>query len=125
MSARSGRPWRRIREEVFATYGTVCWLCNYDGADTVDHIIPTAQGGSDDLDNLRPAHGRGRPDLGCVGNYGRGARMWMTQGPPQLAGRCPHRRDCSHPCTTSGVWPDGTRRGCQPDGSWRGDDRDW
>ena len=81
MSARSGRPWRRTRDLVFAAYGTACWLCGHDGADTIDHVIPTALGGSDDLDNLRPAHGRSRPEpFRCIGNYGRGARQWQWQG---------------------------------------------
>jgi 5-methylcytosine-specific restriction endonuclease McrA len=30
------------------------------GADTIDHILPPSLGGSDDLDNLRPALGRKR-----------------------------------------------------------------
>ena len=33
-----------------------CALCGKPGADTADHIIPYDAGGSDDLDNLRPAH---------------------------------------------------------------------
>jgi hypothetical protein len=67
---------------VFAEHGTVCWLCGHPGADTVDHILPTAHGGTDELSNLRPAHGRGRPELGCIGNYSRGARLWLRRPAP-------------------------------------------
>ena len=33
-----------------------CALCGRPGADTADHIIPYDAGGTDELDNLRPAH---------------------------------------------------------------------
>lgn len=56
-------PWagRRARERVAATLaskGTVCHLCGLPGATTADHIVPRSAGGSDDLDNLAPAHGQ-------------------------------------------------------------------
>lgn len=41
---------------VLETQGTVCWLCGKAGADTADHITPRSQCGTDDPDNLRPAH---------------------------------------------------------------------
>ena len=52
--------------DVVARDGWVCWLCNMPvdeslprtsrmGA-TVDHVVPLAKGGSDELDNLRLAH---------------------------------------------------------------------
>jgi hypothetical protein len=65
----SGEALRKLRHRVFSMYGTECWLCGGDGADTIDHIIPVVQGGSDDLDNLRPAHGR--KSKTCVGNFSR------------------------------------------------------
>ena len=34
----------------------ICWLCGHDGADAADHKVPLAQGGSDTIDNLAPAH---------------------------------------------------------------------
>ena len=45
----------------------VCYLCGKSGADTLDHIIARADGGTDELENLRPAHrscnsSRGRRD---------------------------------------------------------------
>lgn len=37
----------------------ICWLCGESGADTADHVIPRSRGGSNAVENLRPAH------LGC------------------------------------------------------------
>ena len=54
----SGEKLQKLRKQVFTYYGEQCWLCGGDGADTIDHIIPVADGGDDSLDNLRPAHGR-------------------------------------------------------------------
>ena len=34
----------------------ICHLCGHPGADAADHVVPLAQGGSDTVDNLRPAH---------------------------------------------------------------------
>jgi len=48
-------------------YGDECWLCGRGGADTIDHIVKIMHGGTDDLDNLRPAHGRRTRN--CAGNY--------------------------------------------------------
>lgn len=50
--------WRaaRARALAFATYGDRCWLCGEYGANSVDHVIPLAWGGTDDVTNLRPAH---------------------------------------------------------------------
>ena len=49
--------WRALRPAILARDGYVCQLCGLPGADSVDHIIPMAQGG-DRLDpsNLRAAH---------------------------------------------------------------------
>lgn len=52
---RSSRPWRRARAAILRT-STICWLCGEDGADSVDHVIPVALGGTNALSNLRPAH---------------------------------------------------------------------
>jgi 5-methylcytosine-specific restriction endonuclease McrA len=57
-SRRTGRrDWTKLRQRVFAVYGTTCWICGQPGAGQVDHVIPVALGGSDDIANLRPAHG--------------------------------------------------------------------
>lgn len=60
---------QRLRKRVFDLYGDQCWLCHQGGADTIDHIIPIIDGGTDDMDNLRPAHGR--KSASCVGNFSR------------------------------------------------------
>lgn len=36
--------------------GGRCWLCGHLGADTLDHVVPVSKGGTNDPDNLRPAH---------------------------------------------------------------------
>lgn len=63
------RRWRQVRAAVLAA-SDICWICGRPGADTVDHIVPRAQGGTDHPTNLRPAHGRKIPGV-CRGNYGR------------------------------------------------------
>jgi len=69
-----GRKGQQLRKQVLDTYGTTCHLCGEDcAADfTVDHVVPINLGGSNELGNLRPAHGRKTPT--CPGNYGRGDR---------------------------------------------------
>lgn len=51
----SGRTWQRIRRQVLAT-SDICWICGQPGADSVDHKIPLARGGTNDRHNLAPAH---------------------------------------------------------------------
>ena len=65
----SGEKLQKLRQQVFTHYGDQCWLCGGGGADTIDHIIPVADGGDDSLDNLRPAHGRKSKQ--CTGNFSR------------------------------------------------------
>jgi hypothetical protein len=64
-----GRTNQKLREQVFNHYGTTCWLCGHEGADTIDHLVMISHGGSNDLENLRPAHGR-KTEY-CVGNFSR------------------------------------------------------
>jgi 5-methylcytosine-specific restriction endonuclease McrA len=52
-----GRMVAKLRALVFAEHGDRCWLCKAGGADTVDHVLSRAMGGTDSLSNLRPAHG--------------------------------------------------------------------
>ena len=47
--------YKRHRQEILQG-DPMCHLCGKAGADTADHIIPLFQGGTNDLDNLRPAH---------------------------------------------------------------------
>lgn len=70
MSGWNGRKVTELRALTLATYGTVCHLCGRPGATTADHVVARAAGGTDSLDNLRPAH------LSC--NSARGA-MSVTQ----------------------------------------------
>lgn len=48
--------WRKIRAQVLDEEGYVCGYCGSQ-ANTVDHIIPLAKGGSDDRSNLISACG--------------------------------------------------------------------
>ena len=77
----SGEKLQKLRKQVFTYYGEQCWLCGGDGADTIDHIIPVADGGDDSLDNLRPAHGR--KSKACTGNFSRKrTQEWETKPNP-------------------------------------------
>lgn len=57
---------QRQRRAILARWGPVCWLCG-KGIDltlawpdprcfTRDHVLPRSKGGTDALENLRPAH---------------------------------------------------------------------
>jgi 5-methylcytosine-specific restriction endonuclease McrA len=56
----------KVRPLVIATYGMRCHLCggriderldrNHSLALTIDHVVPISRGGSDEIENLRPAH---------------------------------------------------------------------
>ena len=71
-----GRALQTLRKKVFLTYGDICWLCGQEGADTIDHLVMVSHGGSNSIENLRPAHGR--KSAFCVGNFSR------KRGRPQL-----------------------------------------
>jgi 5-methylcytosine-specific restriction endonuclease McrA len=62
----SGRRVTDLRAAVLAARGTVCHLCGMPGADTIDHIVPRALGGTDDIDNLVPAHKRCNSSRGAL-----------------------------------------------------------
>lgn len=44
--------WRKIRERIVLRDGGICQMCGMEG-DSVDHIIPRSQGGTDDDFNLQ------------------------------------------------------------------------
>ena len=59
-------------EEVIALYGSICHICNkninlslprktsmegWENGLHIDHVVPLSRGGSDTLENVRPAHG--------------------------------------------------------------------
>lgn len=58
---RGGRPWRRKREAIALRDGYLCQIHLKQGKEVVidltqgicDHITPTAEGGTDDPDNLQ------------------------------------------------------------------------
>ncbi len=77
--ARTSRKWQELRRTILAANNT-CWLCgrNNPPADTIDHVIPLKDGGTNDPANLKPAHGKKIPELGCPGNYGRGSSRPAT-----------------------------------------------
>lgn len=53
--------WRRLRAEILERDGGRCYLCGGLGADTVDHKVSVANGGSDDPSNLGAVHDRAWP----------------------------------------------------------------
>lgn len=64
--AGGGRELRSLAGLVVAEWGTTCWLCHRPiDLDTprrtplglsIDHVIPRSKGGTNALENLRPAH---------------------------------------------------------------------
>ena len=48
--------WDRIRKHVLYRDNWRCHVCERAGADQVDHVIPVAHGGGDDLHNLAAIH---------------------------------------------------------------------
>ena len=58
MSTRRSMIPRSVQAKVVETYGNQCWL-KFPGctgrADTLDHLMPYSKGGTDSVNNLRPA----------------------------------------------------------------------
>lgn len=74
-----GRAGLALTRAVLVAYGRTCHLCGGAGATTTDHITPLAKGGTNSLDNQRPAH------HAC--NSARGARTladWFAKHPHYL-----------------------------------------
>ena len=59
--ATSRSSWRRVRERILARDNGICYLCGRSGADTVDHLVSVARGGTDDPGNLAAVHDRTAP----------------------------------------------------------------
>lgn len=53
--------WEPLRQEVFELWNWRCYLCGGESPDTIDHIIPRTNGGSNDVSNLAPVHDRNYP----------------------------------------------------------------
>ena len=85
MGSRGGRASQRLTELVLETYGRACWLrlpgCTRV-ATTKDHVIPHSHGGTDDLDNLRPACKSCNSKRQDRVMHGYGARIVVVTGPP-------------------------------------------
>lgn len=47
---------RQERNRKLLAASDICHICGQPGADSIDHIIPLARGGSEDVSNLAPAH---------------------------------------------------------------------
>lgn len=79
----NGRAYYRLVQAVYDRDGGMCWLCGgpvpRDQA-SLDHRLPRAHGGGNELANLALAHRRPQQDTGCPGNYGRGARPPRRRG---------------------------------------------
>jgi 5-methylcytosine-specific restriction endonuclease McrA len=57
--SRANKATARLRDAVLERDGHVCGICNASvGSEdvSIDHIIPAASGGTDELDNLQVAH---------------------------------------------------------------------
>lgn len=59
MSWTEGRPSGRtipvsLHNRVVRAYGRTCYVCQEAPYEEIDHVIPWAEGGTDELDNLRP-----------------------------------------------------------------------
>ena len=63
---------RKIRRQVLARHGLVCWICKHSIANassaTMDHVKPVKFGGEYTVENLRPAH--------------KDCNEWRGHGPP-------------------------------------------
>lgn len=54
-SAYADPAYKALRARVLAGR-PACWICGAPGADTIDHVIPLGEGGTNEPGNLRPAH---------------------------------------------------------------------
>lgn len=77
-----GRGAQRLRAAVLDEYGDICHLCGRPGADSTDHLVPRSHGGSNSMDNLRPAHLDCNRRRGNRPAPGLGAHVTVVTGPP-------------------------------------------
>lgn len=52
----SGSRQQKRARYVMHRDGAICHICGQPGADEVDHVIPTFEGGPDHITNLAPIH---------------------------------------------------------------------
>ena len=50
--------WRKLRPLILERDAGICHVCHQPGATEVDHVIPFAEGGTDDPTNLAAIHPR-------------------------------------------------------------------
>jgi len=74
---------RRLAPQVHAMWGPICFYCNNEIANTIDHVVPLCKGGTNDLSNLRPACQR------C--NVKKGNKD-LEEFMPSLLSRLPYRK---------------------------------
>lgn len=55
------RNWAALREQILERDHYTCYLCGKPGADTVDHILAQANGGTNHPSNLAAVHDRTPP----------------------------------------------------------------
>lgn len=93
---RGGRAQQELTRQVLARYGRGCWLklpgCTKI-ATTKDHVVPYAQGGTDDLNNFRPAC---RSCNSKRQNRNYGGLVRVITGPP-AAGKSTYVQENAHP----------------------------
>lgn len=63
---------------IMIKYEGICHLCEEPYADTIDHVVPVARGGSDHPDNLRPAH------TSCNSSKGSRSHPKWAEGNPNM-----------------------------------------
>lgn len=100
-NARSGAASQRLTHRVLEVWGTRCWLqlpgCTLR-ATTKDHVIPVDHGGTDDMQNLRPACvscNSKRQNLAISGAGG--IEVTVIVGPPS-----PQQQEHAHQCARPG-----------------------
>ncbi|MGH3356603.1 MAG: HNH endonuclease [Nocardioidaceae bacterium] len=53
--------WQQLSRFVVDRDGGICYLCHGPGADGADHLLPVAEGGTDDPENLAAVHDKVPP----------------------------------------------------------------
>lgn len=85
MTTGRSRRYRRNTARMLADGGDTCAWCWHLGAESGDHIIPIAHGGTDDIENLAPIHFNPCPVCGQRCNQARGTRPFPTLSPRSRA----------------------------------------
>ena len=53
--------WNSLKNFVIARDRGICYVCGETGADSVDHVIPKSEGGTDLTNNLKAIHDKVAP----------------------------------------------------------------